>query len=50
MICAGFAIVATVIYIVLGFKGVKTLQDIRERQFFPSRRRAFAFHFVKDFS
>jgi uncharacterized membrane protein YuzA (DUF378 family) len=31
MICAGFAMIATVIYIVLGFTGVKALQDIRER-------------------
>jgi uncharacterized membrane protein YuzA (DUF378 family) len=32
MICAGFGMAATVVYIVLGFKGIKTLQDIRERR------------------
>ena len=31
MICAGFAMVATVIYILIGFTGVKALQDIRDR-------------------
>lgn len=39
MICAGFAMVATVIYIVLGFAGIKTLRDMRERLGQPVNRR-----------
>lgn len=30
-ICAGIAVVATVIYIVLGFKGINLLRDIRNQ-------------------
>ena len=31
MIAAGFGIVATVVYVVLGIAGIKTLRDIRDR-------------------
>lgn len=30
-ICAGIAVAATVVYIIIGFKGIKLLRDIRDQ-------------------